>query len=144
MKLLAYMKIIGLKDVISPDSTTISSQDDREKCFAQLVQFLDDRSLSLVMRDARDDGRKAMKILRQHYTGAGQPRIISLWNALSSLQKQQTEDLTGYILRAETAASAIKNAGENVSDSLLIAMVMNGLPPASNHSLCTRHNPTKC
>ena len=130
VKLLAYMKIIGLKDVISPDSTTISSQDDREKCFAQLVQFLDDRSLSLVMRDARDDGRKAMKILRQHYTGAGQPRIISLWNALSSLQKQQTEDLTGYILRAETAASAIKNAGENVSDSLLIAMVMNGLPPA--------------
>ena len=130
VKVLAYMCVNNLKDVISPDSNTISTQAQKEKAFAQLVQFLDDRSLALVMRDAIDDGRKAMKILRQHYAGAGQPRIISLWNALSSLQKQQSEDLTGYILRAETAATAIKNAGEHVSDTLLIAMVMNGLPPA--------------
>ena len=32
--------------------------------FAEIVQCLDDRSLTLVMRDAKDDGRKAIENLR--------------------------------------------------------------------------------
>ena len=53
-----------------------------------------------------------------------------MWNALTSLKKQPSEQLTDYIIKAETAATCIKNTGEHVSDSLLIAMVMKGLPPA--------------
>ena len=44
-KVLAYMKIRKLKDVISPDSTSIASADKKEEAFAELVQFLDDRSV---------------------------------------------------------------------------------------------------
>ena len=33
------------------------------EAFAELIQFLDERSLALVMRDARDKGREAFKIL---------------------------------------------------------------------------------
>ena len=33
-----------------------------------------------------------------------------------------------YVLRAETAAASLKSAGEKISDSLLIAMVLKGLP----------------
>ena len=32
------------------------------------------------------------------------------------------------VLRAETAAASLKSAGETVSDSFLIAMVLKGLP----------------
>lgn len=49
-----------------------------EEIFAELIQFLDDKSLSLVMRDAQDDGRKAWKMLSEHYAGTGKPRVISL------------------------------------------------------------------
>ena len=40
-------------------------------------RFLEETSLSLVMRDARNDGRCALKILREHYAGRSKPRIIT-------------------------------------------------------------------
>lgn len=43
-----------------------------------LIQFLDDKRLSPVMREAADDGWKALKILRDNYAGKGKLRVISL------------------------------------------------------------------
>ena len=92
--------------------------------FAELVQVLDDKSLQLIMRDAVDDGRKALKILRDQE----KPRIISLYTELTFLKMNEGESLTDYILRAESAATSLKSAGETISDSLLTAMLLKGLP----------------
>ena len=59
--------------------------------FAQVIQCLDDRSLSLVMRDAKDYGRKAWKILRNHYIGKSKQRVLSLYTEFTSLQKGHDE-----------------------------------------------------
>jgi len=80
------------------------------------------------MRDASDDGKKALEILRAHYAGSGKPRIISLYTELTSLIKHPNESVTDYVIRAETTSAALNCIGENVSDSLLIAMVLKGLP----------------
>lgn len=43
-----------------------------------MILLLDDKSLSLVMRDAHKDRRKALKILREYYARKGRAQIINL------------------------------------------------------------------
>ena len=96
--------------------------------YAELIQVLDDRSLSLVMREAPNDGKKVFKILKDHYRHTGKPRIIALYTELTSLNKNPNESMTDYIIRAETTASSLRDAGETFSNGLLIAIVLKGLP----------------
>ena len=79
IKFLGYMRLQKLKDVLvseSWDEETNASKN--EEAFAELIQFLDDKSLALVMRDVTDDGRKALQILRTHCAGTGKPRVNTL------------------------------------------------------------------
>ena len=69
-RFLSYMRTKKLKNAIIPDGPAVSA-DEKEDAFAELVNHIDERSLSLIMRDAKDDGRKALKILRNHYAGCG-------------------------------------------------------------------------
>ena len=89
IKFLGYIRF-KLKDTITAAEDTDIDAFKNEEAFAGLIQFLDDKSLALVMRDAQDDGRKALKILRAHYTGTGKPRVISLYMELTSLVKPGT------------------------------------------------------
>ena len=54
VKFLAYMKLRKLKSVIlapttPAEGTTAPTAEQLEQCFAELVPFLDDRSLNLIM-----------------------------------------------------------------------------------------------
>ena len=100
--------------------------------YSELIQLLDDRSLALIMRDARGNGKKALEILREHYMGQGKPKIIALYTELTNLNKGTDESTTDYVIRAEAAAAALKASGETVGDALLIAMMLKGLPSSFN------------
>ena len=84
--------------------------------------------MPIVMREAVDDGSKALKILRSHYASQGKPRIIALYTELTSLKMESGETVTGYIIRAEKTVTSLRNAKEVISDGLIIAMILKGLP----------------
>ncbi|KAJ8032274.1 hypothetical protein HOLleu_25760 [Holothuria leucospilota] len=50
------------------------------------------------------------------------------FDGVRTTERHREKSVTDYVLRAEKAATALNNAGENVSDSLVIAMILKGLP----------------
>ena len=124
-RFLAHMRALDLKATIQADVPDVGKN---ARCYAELVNLIDDKSLALVMREAADDGKKAVGILRQHYAGVSKPRIIALYTELTTLTKNDTETVTDYIIRAEKSMTSLRSAKETVSDGLMIAMILKGLP----------------
>jgi len=124
VKFLGFMRLQKLHTVFMPVDNEPPSLEKNAEAFAELIQCLDDRSLSLVIRDAMDDGKKALQILREYYLGKSKPKVIALYTELTTLSKREGKCVTDYMLRAETAATTLKSAGEVISDSLLIAMIL--------------------
>ena len=92
--------------------------------YGEMVQFLDDISLSLLIWDAKNDGRKALNILREHYQPRGKQKVMTMYTELTSLQKQTEENIADYMIRAENASTFLEDIGETISDGLLIAMIL--------------------
>ena len=81
------------------------------------------------MNDAKDEGRDALSLLRDHYRGSGKPHIIlTMYTNLCNLKYPYDEYFTEYISGSERLASNLKADGEIISDSILVDMVMKGLP----------------
>ena len=135
IKFKGMMRLHSLIDILNSTADTVDASKNAQ-IFAYLAQCLDDKSLTLIIRDAEDDGRKAFNILKEHYLGSSKPRILSLYTELTSLKMKSAESVTDYVLRAETAAARLRQANEQFSDKLLIAMVLKGLPE-SFHAFST-------
>ena len=100
MKFLGYPRIQQLHQIIlSPtdQSDDIDFVEKNATVFAELIQNLDDKSQSLVLRDAQNNRRNALTILREHYLSKGKLLVISLFTELISLRRW--ESITDYIIR---------------------------------------------
>lgn len=78
------------------------------KTNAELIQFLDDRSPSLIMWETADDDPKALTILMGYQAGNGKPRIISLYTELTSLQNVSRESVKDFVICAESVITAFE------------------------------------
>ena len=54
--------------------------------------------------------------------------MMKLLEQLTSLSLKPTEEMTDYLIRAETLSSSLEVAGEKISDKLLVSVVLKGLP----------------
>ena len=122
----------GVHKALLPPKTGETDDEDFEdknrRAYAELVQLLDERSLMLIMNDHSNDGRAAFAALCAHYDSKEKPRILTLYEELTTLRLTDNENITDYIIRAEGAATGLRSAGENISDNLIIAMILKGLP----------------
>ena len=150
-RMLCCMHRAGLKETIvgepaGPLTVDQQAQDDKlnADAYCALAPLLDNTSLGLIFRDAKQKGRESLKILREHYIGKGRPRIVSLYISLTALKKADSETVTEYIIRAEQLMTALRNAGEAPSEGLMIAMIMRGLPEKYKpFSLMVTHGSTE-
>ena len=127
VKFKGMIRLQGLNNTLDGTENPPSGENNA-KLYALLVQCLDDKSLDIIIRDADNQGKEAYDMLVTHYVGASKPRIISQYLELTTLIKSELESITEYVIRAETAAARLKQAGEQISEKLLIAMIIKGLP----------------
>ena len=71
-KFYGYLHTLKLKKELEKDVTDAVKNAD---VYAKLIQLLNDRSLALIMRDAKDDGKKALQILKEHYMSQGKSKV---------------------------------------------------------------------
>lgn len=92
---LGYLHLQGLKVTILTNEDEENESEEEEpsedaaknaEAYVVLIQFLDDKSLLLVMWQAMDNRQKALKIPRNYYVEKGAPCVISLNTELTSLQ----------------------------------------------------------
>ena len=94
IKMISYLRLQKLHEVVvdtddailRSDPTEAADIEKNKKVFATLVQFLDDQALKLIIRDAKNNGRHSLQILRDHYLGSTKPRVISMYCDLTSLK----------------------------------------------------------
>jgi len=80
-KFYGYLHTLKLKNNLEKNPPNTDKNAD---IYAELIQLLNDRSLALFLRGARDNGKKALEILREHYMGEGKPKIIALYTELTT------------------------------------------------------------
>lgn len=132
-RFLSHLHILKLKETILHEATgncTMLLAEDMKKnadCYDELIRLIDHKSQSLIS-DAAKDGRKALKILRKNYSGKRQALIINLYTSLTKLRMTDKETVVDYLLRAENIINSLKDAGEAMSDELIIGVILGGLP----------------
>lgn len=127
-RFLGHLHILNLKETILNEQRAA----DRTKnldCYAELIRLIDDMSLSLIRHNATFDSRTALTILREPYSGKSKLRIINLlYTSLTKLRKTDGESTTDYIIRAKNLITALHDAGKTLSEGLIVAMILGGLP----------------
>ncbi len=114
----------------------ISERNNSVWCHIALA--LDKTSLMYIRHDCMSpdgmgDGAKAWRLLQQRYSNVEKPTVVSLVRQLSRLQLGEEEKLHEYFIRSQELMSRLSEAGEQVSETLFNALVINGLPEKYEH-----------
>ena len=84
-------------------------------------------------------GPEAWKRLTAHFSSSETPHVMNLLEQLTSLSLKPVEEMTDYLIRAETLSSSLEVAGEKVSEKLLVFVVLKGVPDSCEY-FRTVHN----
>ena len=106
--------------------TDTSNDDEKYNFWAEPVQCLDKRSIMILKAECKGNEPEAWKRLTALYSSSETPRVMNMVEQLTSLLLKLTEDMTDYLIRAETLSSSLEVAGEKISEKLLVSVVLKG------------------
>ena len=81
----------------------------------------------IVKSECKRNGPEAWKRLTAHFSSSEMPRMMNLLEQLTSLSLKSTEEMTDYLIRAETLSSSLEVAGEKSSKKLLVSVLLKSL-----------------
>lgn len=110
----------------------------RNTLWCYLAMVLDNTSLMLIKHDCLDrngtgDGAKAWQLLQRRFQSEETVTVVSVMRQLAKLKLRDDEDLPKFFIRAQELLARLEHAGEQLSEPLFNAMVLNGLPDRYEH-----------
>ena len=99
---------------------------------------LDASSLRLIWQECvngknPDDGQKVSQLHHQRFRSDETTTVNSLMKQLARLQLQDDKDIHQFFIRAQELLNRLHHAGEELSETLFRAMVLNGLLQRYEH-----------
>ena len=114
-------------DVPGSSENETNVNDRKEQLWCELIQCLDRKSVMLIKRD-KPDGSAAWNRLQSYFKSTERPRVQRMLNEISNLKLEASESIKDYILRSENLQMNLQEAGEGISEKMMIAMLLKGLP----------------
>ena len=108
--------------------TDAPNDDEKYNISTEFVQCLDKRSIMMLNSECKRNGPEAWKRLTAHCSSSETPRVMNLLEQLTSLPLKPTQEMTDYLIRAETFSSSLEVTGEKISEKSLVSVVLKGLP----------------
>ena len=125
--LLNLKKTLKGTDVPGSSENETNVNDRKEQLWCELIQCLDRKSVMLIKRD-KPDGSAAWNRLQSYFKSTERPRVQRMLNEISNLKLEASESIKDYILRSENLQMNLQEAGEGISEKMMIAMLLKGLP----------------
>ena len=129
---MAFLRMKGLhyafdkyKDKKDP---TIKIEDLKEKIYDVLCMCLDRNSLSMIRRDAKDDGVEALNVLKKFYLRTSPQRLLKLIREFFTYQMGESS-VTSFLSKVDEMSTTLIECGQVISDEMIVFTVFNGLPP---------------
>lgn len=98
----------------------------RYHLWCELIQCLERKNVMFI-RSHKPNGLAAWKALKQYYKSSERPRIHATMAKLTSIQMTSGESISDYLTRAEDLQMDLTDVGEQISESLFVAMILKGL-----------------
>ena len=78
--------------------------------------------------ECKGNGPEAWKRLTAHFSSSETSPVMNLLEQLTHLSLQPAEEMTDYLIKAETLSTSLEVEGEKISEKLLVSVVRKGLP----------------
>ena len=114
----------------------------KERIYDYLCICLDRNSVSIIRRNALDDGVKALAELKKFYLRDTNQRLHKLWRSFITC-KMQENDLSSFLSGIDEVIANLSESGEKISDALKVVTVLNGLSSQFNNfvDIAVQRNP---
>ena len=90
------------------------------------------------MRSYKEDGPKAWAVLCDRHKSCERPRLQKLIEKSTNLKMIANESVIDYITRAEKVESKLREVDEQVSEHMLISIILKGLPDDFDNFVANR------
>ena len=108
-------------------------RDDKNTLWCMLALILDSISLMLIRhdcvgKDGLSDGTRAWNLLKEKFRSEESPTVVTLVSQVARMQLKPEEALHECFIRAQELMTRLSDAGERISETIFVMLVLNGLP----------------